>query len=300
MHFMRTIKNAIALTLLLFLCVGTAPASLAKDAPEQSPAIWKISDDDSVIWLFGTIHILDPKLKWRSTQIDTAFSSAEKVYFEAPANSKGMQALIMQHGIDRHRPLSSKMSPSGKIQMTKALKTLGLPASRVQQFEPMRPWLVGLTLAAAQIVAQGGDPNSGVEKVLSREATERGKAIGYFETDEEQIMFLSGLSEPAEIFFLEDGLRAINEEPMLLDELTKSWATGDVKGIDAAMVHSLQGHQELYAALLVNRNKKWARQISTLLAGSGTIFIAVGAGHLAGGNSVQYYLGDYGITAKRQ
>ncbi|MBL4639519.1 MAG: TraB/GumN family protein, partial [Kordiimonadaceae bacterium] len=244
MHFIHASKNAIAVTLLLILCIGAAPASFSKAAPEKSPAIWKISDHDSVIWLFGTIHILNPKLKWRSTQIDTAFSSAEKIYFEAPANSKGMQALIMRHGIDKHRPLSSKMSASGKIQMVKALKTLGLPASRVQQFEPMRPWLVGLTLAAAQIVAQGGDPSAGVEKTLSHEAAKQGKAIGYFETDEEQIMFLSGLSEPAEIFFLEDGLRAINEEPMLLDELTKSWATGDVRGIDAAMVHSLQGHQE--------------------------------------------------------
>ncbi|MBL4838126.1 MAG: TraB/GumN family protein [Kordiimonadaceae bacterium] len=169
----------------------------------------------------------------------------------------------------------------------------------MQQLEPMRPWLAGLTMAAAQLAAHGGDPKFGVEHILNAEAKSQGKAIGYLETDADQIQFLSGLSEKAEIFFFEDGLRAIIEEPDLLEGLISSWVSGDVNGVDAAMVYSLQGHQELYAALLVNRNKKWAAQIKTILDGSGTVFIAVGAAHLAGGNSVQYYLGDYGLSAQR-
>ena len=163
----------------------------------------------------------------------------------------------------------------------------------------MRPWLEGLTRAAAHLAAHGGDQKFGVEHILNAEAKSQGKAIGYLETDADQIQFLSGLSEKAEVFFFEDGLRAIIEEPDLLEGLISSWVRGDVNSVDAAMVHSLQGHQELYAALLVNRNKKWAAQIKTILDGSGTVFIAVGAAHLAGGNSVQYYLGDYGLSAQR-
>ena len=97
----------------------------------------------------------------------------------------------------------------------------------------------------------------------------------------------------------EDGLWSIMDDPHPLEVLISSWGRGDVNGVDAAIVHSLQGQQELYAAHLVNRNKKWAAQIKTILDGSGTVFIAVGAAHLAGGNSVQYYLGDYGLSAQR-
>ncbi|MEY3293394.1 MAG: hypothetical protein RJB12_1165, partial [Pseudomonadota bacterium] len=48
------------------------------------------------------------------------------------------------------------------------------------------------------------------------------------------------------------------------------------------------------------RNTDWADQIQTLLAGSGTVFIAVGAAHLAGDDSVQEILGDRGVTVTRE
>ncbi|MBV1901702.1 MAG: TraB/GumN family protein [Kordiimonadaceae bacterium] len=294
-----TLKNAFFAFSFIILCVSAPSATPVWAEKKPSPAIWKLTDHDSEIWLFGTVHILNPALKWRSKKIDTAFAKAQKVYFEAPANASTMQALIREHGLNKHRPLNTKMSAKGKSNLTEAVVSLGLPLNRIQQLEPMRPWLAGLTMAAAQLAAQGGDPNYGVERILSAEAKSQGKAVGYLESDADQIQFLSGLSEKAEIFFLEDGLRAIIEEPDLLQDLISSWASGDVKGVDAAMVHSLQGHQELYAALLVNRNKKWAAQIKTILDGSGTVFIAVGAAHLAGGNSVQYYLGDYGLSPQR-
>ena len=58
--------------------------------------------------------------------------------------------------------------------------------------------------------------------------------------------------------------------------------------------------QELYDALLTNRNRDWADQIQAMLAGSGDVFIAVGAAHLAGDDSVQEILEDRGVQAVRQ
>jgi uncharacterized protein YbaP (TraB family) len=57
--------------------------------------------------------------------------------------------------------------------------------------------------------------------------------------------------------------------------------------------------QVIYDAMLTNRNINWAGQIQTLLDGSGTVFIAVGAAHLAGADSVQAQLAQRGITAER-
>ena len=43
---------------------------------------------------------------------------------------------------------------------------------------------------------------------------------------------------------------------------------------------------EFYEALIVNRNRNWVGQVEEILEGSGTAFIAVGAGHLAGDDSL--------------
>ena len=53
-----------------------------------------------------------------------------------------------------------------------------------------------------------------------------------------------------------------------------------------------------YDALLVRRNANWAGQIETLLKGSGTAFIVVGAAHLAGADSVQSMLEARGVDVR--
>ena len=50
--------------------------------------------------------------------------------------------------------------------------------------------------------------------------------------------------------------------------------------------------------MLVRRNTNWADQIQTELEGSGTVFIAVGAGHLAGDDSVQNILERRGVEVE--
>jgi uncharacterized protein YbaP (TraB family) len=52
-------------------------------------------------------------------------------------------------------------------------------------------------------------------------------------------------------------------------------------------------------ALLTDRNENWAGQIEEMLEGSGVSFIAVGAGHLVGPESVQKRLKLRGIVAER-
>jgi uncharacterized protein YbaP (TraB family) len=55
---------------------------------------------------------------------------------------------------------------------------------------------------------------------------------------------------------------------------------------------------EMYEVMLTRRNADWTNQIVTLLEGSGTAFISVGAGHLAGADSVQAMLAKRGVTVE--
>ncbi len=59
-----------------------------------NPALWKLSDEDSVVWIFGTVHALDPNLQWRTEKIKQAFSSADSFYMEAPVTETSQEEMI--------------------------------------------------------------------------------------------------------------------------------------------------------------------------------------------------------------
>ena len=51
-------------------------ASAASSAPYAArPALWAVSDADTTVYLFGTIHLLPENYQWRSAKIDQAVSS---------------------------------------------------------------------------------------------------------------------------------------------------------------------------------------------------------------------------------
>lgn len=289
---------------ILFVPLFAPATAIALQEFKPNPALWKITDEDSEIFLFGTVHILRPDLKWKSEKVTQAFNAASTIVFEAPAdnsNPQKMQALIAKYGLNPPgTTLSSLLSANGRTRLASVLSGFGMPAGSSANFEPLRPWLVGITLAALQIQATGGDPNAGVERILSAEAAAAGKRIGFLESDEQQMQILSSLSPQAELYFLEDGLRQIKENPNQINDLVSAWRAGYVPILGATLLEALEGQPEVYDKLLVQRNHDWARQIEEMLSGSGTVFVAVGAAHLVGSDSVQSILGKKGIWASRQ
>jgi uncharacterized protein YbaP (TraB family) len=55
----------------------------------------------------------------------------------------------------------------------------------------------------------------------------------------------------------------------------------------------------LRRVLLENRNRAWAEWIDGRLDTPGTVFMAVGMGHLVGPDSVQFFLKQRGIGSER-
>ncbi|MEO6927286.1 MAG: TraB/GumN family protein, partial [Rhodanobacter sp.] len=96
-------------------------------------------------------------------------------------------------------------------------------------------------------------------------------------------------------------LNDLDKGPAELTALSDAWKAGDVDKIARIEDEDMrQQSPELYQRLLVERNETWATKIAVLLKSPGTIFIAVGAAHLAGPDSVQAQLNRMGIKAVRQ
>lgn len=269
-------------------------------AQGQGPALWVIRDADSTLYLLGTVHVLRPETAWGTAKVDAAFDSADRVILEVsnPDDQAAMQPLIQQYGISPDRPLSSLLTPAEITQLDAAAQTIGATAA---QLDPLRPWLVGLSLSIAPLIKAGYDPQSGVDAILKARAEVAGKPVSGLETIDKQVSILAGLSEETQLAFLRATLEEVETATTELDALVGAWATGDVASIERLGVTEMRNQsEEIYQALLVRRNTDWAGQIQTLLEGSGTVFIAVGSAHLAGDDSVQSILEQRGVEVTRE
>lgn len=265
------------------------------------PTLWRISDEDSEIYVFGTVHILRPDVEWQTEEVMAAFEAADTVYFEAPVNdpaeAAGMQQAVMATAFNPAGvTLSSLVSAETWSQIEAFAPQIGASAA---QLEPFRPWFATLNIGVGFIVSSGYQPDSGVESTLWPLANEAGKTLAYFETVEEQIGFFANMSDETSAALLEQTMAEIEAAPDQLDQLVTAWANGDQAAIDEVMNGQMQEEApELYEVIIVGRNEVWADDIEALLAGSGTAFIAVGAGHLPGEEGVINMLRERGIEVE--
>lgn len=287
----------------LFAAVaGTPDIAIAQEAPETGrPAMWVVSDADSTIYLFGTIHLLKPETQWRTPELDAALAEATELWLEVPNvdDQAAAMPLIQQYGLNiGGTPISSLLTEEENAQLQAAAAAIGVPP---QAMDVMQPWLVGLQVSVAAAVRAGYDPASGVDSRLKVSADEAGTPVRGFETLEQQFRFFHDLPQDVQLQFLRQSLATWEEADQLIDSMVALWAAGDVDGFEALVLDEMQAQWgDLYDILIVNRNADWTGQIQTMLEGSGTTFIAVGAGHLAGEDSVQSMLEARGVTVERR
>lgn len=289
----------LALCFSISACANPPTASPgAVDLASADPALWVVKDEDTTIYLFGTVHVLKPGTVWLDDEVGVAFDKADRLVLEivTPEQSE-MAQKVAGIALDRRgRPLREKMGETAHARYVKAMTEAGIPW---QPFETLKPWIAAITLALAPLDKLGYDSALGAEKILTAAASERGTPIGALETPEQQLGYFDSLPEQQQVAFLNatvDGMADVEKD---FTTLVDSWAAGKPDALADKMNESLEATPELAETLLFQRNRNWAKQIKTMLNEPGTIFIAVGAGHLAGKQSVQDYLKTLGIETRR-
>ena len=261
------------------------------------PAMWKLADEDTTVYLFGTVHLLRDGLDWRTSEFDTAFNASDTLYLEVDGTSPDalqvMQKLIGERAVfSDGETLSSVLNEADRAVVSAAADKVGLSLAGLEQ---AKPWFAGLQIGMTQIVKSGYNPMAGVEMVLTQSAQERGMDFRFLETPGEQIDVLSGAPMDEQIEGLVFTAHTIDAGTEMLDTLVDEWADGDVNGLGAMLgTPEMFGSKDAYDALITNRNKNWVPQIEAILDEPGSKFVAVGAGHLAGPDSVVKMLRDKG------
>ena len=293
----RAALSAFALSLALPACAQVAPKP-AQAANDADPALWVVKDKDTTIYLFGTIHVLKPGMTWFDEAVKTAFDRSQQVVLELvmPDPAK-MQTLVMATGVAKDGPTLTEQLPADKrAAYAKAVTDLGLPANAFDRF---KPWLAATNLSIAPLSKLGYDAANGPEQVITAAAKAAGKPVVGLETFEGQLGIFDGLSKPAQVKLLESTIDELPSANATMDKMVADWARGDPDALAREMNKGLKDSPEVAKALLTDRNKRWAGWIAERMRTPGTVFIAVGAGHLAGANSVQEQLKAYKLDAVR-
>lgn len=275
---------------------NTAAAPATTDA---DPALWVVKDEDTTIYLFGTVHVLKPGLSWFDEAVKTAFDKSDQLMLEIvlPEDQAAMAKEMMPLAIDQSgKTLSSRLDPEQLKAYQAALASLGIAPAQFDMFEP---WFPAITLSVLPLTKLGYDPEQGVEKLLTSSAKKAGKPVAGLETLGQQLGFFDTLPESQQIGFLNSVVRDIDKLGPQLDKMVAQWAKGDPDALAVTMNESLTETPELAKVLLWDRNARWADQLKARMDQPGTVFVAVGAGHLAGEKSVQDYLKARGLTVKR-
>ena len=285
-----------------WLFIGIAAIALCvASIARAEPGLWVVKGARSTIYLFGTVHTLRKDQPWASPQVAKALAESDELWLEIPdpEDTRAAQALIAQFGFDRQHPLSTKLPASDIAHLDAAAKSVGLRDGE-KTFEPTRPWLASVMLEDAMLVHAGYDSAGGVERQLLREANRTGKPVRGFETLDQQIRIFADMPPATEVQLLQNTLQDFDQGAAKLDALVAAWLEGDDVALARIMVDEIrQPFPALYRTILVDRNEAFAAALTRLVAGSGVKFVAVGAAHLAGTDSVQVALKRHGIAVQR-
>lgn len=288
--------------LLLAGCGQERPADARASSARTSyvtPALWQVKDEDTTIYLFGTVHVMKPGVDWFRGGVKRAFDNSDELVLEIvePDDPQAMSASLAGAALARDGvKLSDRLPEQKRAPYQAAMTANGLPW---QMFEPFNPWMAGMALSVQPLEKLGYKADLGAEKTLTAAARAAGKKVGALETVQQQIGYFASLPMAQQINFLNATVEGLPDMEKEFGQLIIHWQKGEPEKLAAEMNESLEATPELAQVLLIQRNANWAKWIKDRMTRPGKVFIAVGAGHLAGKGSVQDQLKALGIASAR-
>lgn len=292
-----TLKRTFA-GLLALLMLAPAPAFARETA---RVALWKLSDTDTTIYLFGTVHALPKDLTWDIGPVRQAFDKADTLVVEVvePDDAARTLAPMMRMGLAAPGtvpPLAERVPGKLRTALGALVARSPFPAQALDRFET---WLAALILVGPTISDAGLDPSTGADRALMENARKRGVPIVGLETMEQQLGYFDTLPEADQRALLEAVVDDEGNVKQQFDALIAAWARGDVAALETLADDELKASPHIRDVLLKARNARWADWLAKRMATPGTVFVAVGAGHLAGHDSVQAMLAAKGLKVQR-
>lgn len=258
--------------------------------------MWLAEGASNSVYILGSIHLLRRDDHPLPTVMEAAYQDAEALIMELDMDdldAAAMQASTIRLGvIQDDRTLKDFLGDARYNEAAAAARKMDIPFETLNKIEP---WFAAITIEQLALTRIGFNPLYGIEMHMAMKATQDGKDIAGFETIDEQLEFLDGLSIEAQNDLLMQTLAESNDIEALMDDIIRAWRAGDIEYLEANMLDDMAKYPELFNVIVVDRNRRWVDAIEALLDDDDDYLVVVGALHLVGDVGVPALLSKRGV-----
>jgi uncharacterized protein len=294
---------------LLFLFLLFVPAAEARGLDRViKPALIEL-DTRPPSWLFGTIHLPDPRVTRLHPDAVRAFEQADAVYTEVPMDSKSTMQMGLESLRSDGRTLYDVLPRATWQRLDERLKRIHSQLG-AKLLLPMKTWAVygGMLLLESQMQYPDLRP---LDWQLYRKAVEAGKQVGGLEKVDEQIRVFEDFNEADQqemLLALLDEMDRFDLRQESITEFMIQWyLSGDYMRFEELLetmpMASDPGlRKALEKQLVYERNARFAKRIAEKIRENPekSFFFAIGMGHLGGERSIQALLEQAGIGIRKE
>jgi uncharacterized protein YbaP (TraB family) len=272
------------------------PVAALADSAGHPVTMWMAEGTSNRVYLLGSVHLLRAQDHPLPQVIDDVYNDAETLYMELDMDDIDpllMQATINQLGmLDEGTSLQDVMGDDLYAEARAMAAELEIPLEMLERTEP---WLAAITIEQLALARIGFNPSYGVEMHLLKKAASDGKKILGFESVEQQLAYLDGLSPEAQRALLMQTLTESATIREVMDDWFLAWRSGDIDYLEQTLLDDVSGYPELYDTIVANRNRLWVDTIDELLEQGEDYLVIVGALHLVGEDGLPQLLQQRGV-----
>lgn len=258
--------------------------------------MWLVEDDDTRIYILGTMHALPRGTDWDDGKVADAIQTADELVLELSPAELAAAGGVFQTLALREAPLAIEARLSGEaLARYRALEASGGDFGA----EKLDDWAVMVLMG--QRVAQDAElsPSDGVETGLTKMFEAKGKPIGGLETAQEQLMLFETLDASTQRTLLTRAAEKSDSAVKEVVALTEAWGRGDVAALEKVINEDVDAAPQARQAIITDRNRRWSAWVKRRMDQPGTVLMAVGAGHLVGADGVPAMLEAEGMKVQR-
>lgn len=272
------------------------PSLALADSAGHPVTMWMAEGTANRVYLLGSVHLLRAQDHPLPQVIDEVYDDAETLYMELDMDD--LDPLLLQSTINRLGMLdegTSLRDVMGDELYAEAMAVAAELDMPLEMLERTEPWFAAITVEQLALARIGFNPSYGVEMHLLKKATRDGKTILGFESVEQQLAYLDGLSLDAQRDLLMQTLTESAAIRDIMDDLILAWRSGDIDFLEQTLLEDVSGYPELYETIVANRNRLWVDTIDELLEQGDDYLVVVGALHLVGEDGVPQLLQQRGV-----
>lgn len=288
------------LPLLLLFGLVSIPEAGAQHSKRNTISIWEVRDEDNVVYLAGSVHLLRESDLPIPAGYYRAYQDSDHIYFEldmAQISQPEMKRRMIELGrLPENQNLSFYLSGKTLRKLHRHVAEKGIPGHMMDR---LKPGMVLLTLSALSAGEKGASADNGVEALLYRRCVEDRKATSGLETPEFQLSMFDGFSPDLLEKLIHEAIEESGPDENLVENLIQAWREGDCDAVEKLIFDQSPESAAVHEIVMAKRNRSWLPVIEKSIAGKRNEMFVVGAGHLIGKDGVVDLLRKKGYRVRQ-